>query len=185
MIDEILKGADERMQKAVVACGHELGTVRTGRASGALLEKLSVDYYGSRTPLNQTASISVPEPQMVMVQPWDKTAIDAIEKAIMQSDLGLTPSNDGNVIRVPFPPLTEDRRKDLVRHVKKLAEDGRVAVRNIRRDANDKIKHLEKDHEIPEDAGKDAHDTCQDMTNKHVGEIDNILQHKEQEIMEV
>lgn len=185
MIDKILKEADERMQKAVVAAGHELATVRTGRASGAILEKLSVDYYGAKTPIKQMASISVPEPQLVVVQPWDKTALNAVEKAIMQADLGLMPSNDGNVIRVPFPPLNEERRKDLVRHVKKLAEEGRVAVRNIRRDANEKIKQLERDHEIPEDDGKQAHEKCQKMTDRHIDEIDTLLESKEQEVMEV
>jgi ribosome recycling factor len=185
MIDDVLKEADEKMKKAVVANSHELAAVRTGRASGAILEHLMINYYGSGTPLNQVATISAPEAQLVVVQPWDKTALEAVEKAIMQSDLGLTPSNDGNVIRVPFPPLSEERRKDLVKHVKKLAEEGRIAVRNIRRDANEKLKHLEKDHEISEDDGKRAHDQCQKMTDKHIVEIDALLTAKESEIMEV
>ncbi len=185
MIDNILKEADDKMKKSVVASGHEMATVRTGRASGAIIEHLTVDYYGAKTPLNQMASITVPEPQLLVVQPWDKTALEAVEKAIMQSDLGLSPSNDGNLIRVPFPPLTEERRKELVRHVKKLAEHGRVSVRNIRRDANDRVKHLEKEHEIAEDAGKRAHDECQDLTDKYIVKIDALVVAKEQEIMEV
>lgn len=185
MIDDILKEADDKMKKAIVATGHELATVRTGRASGVIIEHLTVDYYGAKTPLNQMASITVPEPQMLVVQPWDKTALEAIEKAIMQSDLGLSPSNDGNLIRVPFPPLSEERRKDLVRHVKKLAEQGRISIRNIRRDANDRVKHLEKDHEVAEDDGKRAHDECQGITDKYIAKIDALVEAKEQEIMEV
>ncbi len=185
MTDDILNDADDRMHKAVVAAGHELATVRTGRASGAIIEHLSVDYYGARTPLNQLATITVPEPQMLVVQPWDKTALEVVEKAILQSDLGLSPSNDGNIIRVPFPPLTEERRTELVRHVKKLAENGRIAIRNVRRDANDHIKKLEKDHEIAEDDGKRSHDKCQELTNKHIAEIDTLVVAKEKEIMEV
>lgn len=185
MIDQILKDADEKMRKALEATRHEFAGVRTGRASGGILEKLSVDYYGTKTPLNQMAGISVPEPQMLVVQPWDKSAFGAIEKAIMQSDLGLTPSSDGNVIRVPFPPLSEERRVDLVKHVKKLAEEGRVAIRNVRRDANDKVKQLEKNHEIAEDEGKRAHEQCQKLTDKRIQEVDVLLAAKEKEIMEV
>ncbi len=185
MIDDILKEADDKMKKSVVATGHEMATVRTGRAAGAIIEHLTVDYYGTKTPLNQMASITVPEPQLLVVQPWDKTALEAVEKAIMQSDLGLSPSNDGNLIRVPFPPLSEERRKDLVRHVKKLAEHGRVSIRNIRRDANDRVKRLEKEHEIAEDSGKRAHDECQDLTDKYIVKIDALVEAKEQEIMEV
>ena len=185
MIKEILKDADEKMKKAVIATAHEFASVRTGRASGAIVEKLQVDYYGSRTPLAQMATISVPEPQLLVVQPWDKSAVEAIEKAIMQSDLGLTPANDGNVIRVPFPPLNEERRKELAKHTKRLAEDGRVSIRNIRRDANDKAKHLEKDHEVSEDDWKRAHDETQNLTDAHIKEIDELLVLKEKEIMEV
>jgi len=185
MIDDILKEADEKMKKSVVTTGHELATVRTGRASGAIIEHLTVDYYGTKTPLNQMASITVPEPQLLVVQPWDKTALEAVEKAIMQSDLGLSPSNDGNLIRLPFPPLSEERRKELVRHVKKLAEHGRVSVRNIRRDANERVKRLKKEHEIAEDDSKRAHDECQDLTDKHIAEIDALIEAKELEIMEV
>ncbi len=185
MIDEILKDASEKMKKSVIATSHEFATVRTGRASGAIIEHLSVDYYGTKTPLNQMASITVPEPQLLVVQPWDKTALEAVEKAIMQSDLGLSPSNDGNIIRVPFPLLSEERRKDLVRHVKKLAENGRISVRNVRRDANERIKRLEKEHGVAEDEGKRAHDECQDLTNQHIAEVDALVQAKEVEIMEV
>lgn len=185
MTGEIIKGADARMQKAVAVVGHELASVRTGRASTGLLERISVDYYGTKTPLNQVATINVPEAQLLVIQPWDKSSIGAIEKAILQSELGLTPGNDGNVIRVPFPALNEERRRDLVKMVKKLAEDGRVAVRNIRRDANEHVKTEEKAHEISEDDSKWAHDEIQKITDKHISEIDNLLATKEKEIMEV
>lgn len=185
MTGEIIKGADARMQKAVVAAGHEFASIRTGRASSALLERLSIDYYGVKTPLNQIATINVPEAQLVLIQPWDKSGVGAIEKAILQSELGLTPGNDGNVIRVPFPALNEERRRDLVKMVKKLAEDGRVAVRNIRRDANEHIKSEEKGHDISEDDSKWAQDEIQKLTDKHISEIDGLLQAKEKEIMEV
>jgi ribosome recycling factor len=182
---EVISQADEKMKKAVVVTGHEFGSVRTGRASGGLIERLQIDYYGTKTPLNQLATITVPEPQMVVLQPWDKGSIPAIEKAILQSDLGLSPTDDGNVIRVPFPALSEERRKDLVKLVKKLAEDGRVAVRNVRRDANETLKSREKEHEISEDDSKRAHDQVQKITDKHIAEIDALLQAKEKEIMEV
>lgn len=183
--EEVIRDADSRMQKAVAAAAHELASIRTGRASTALLEKITVDYYGTKTPLNQVATISVPEPQMIVVQPWDKSNIANVEKAISQADLGLSPSNDGNVIRVPFPPLNEERRRDLVKHVKKLAEDGRIAVRNIRRDANDKIKGKEKNHEISEDNAKWGQEEVQMATDRHIAEIDRALHAKETEIMEV
>lgn len=185
MTGEIIKGADVRMQKAVAAAGHELASIRTGRASTGLLERISVDYYGAKTPLNQVATITVPESQLLVIQPWDKSSMGAIEKAILQSDLGLTPANDGNVIRVPFPALNEERRRDLVKMAKKLAEDGRVAIRNVRRDANDHIKAKEKAHEISEDDSKGSHDETQKITDKHISEIDHLLAAKEKEIMEV
>lgn len=185
MIEQVLKDAEDRMKKALIATAHEFASIRTGRASSALLEKLTVDYYGAKTPLNQMAGINIPEPQLLVVQPWDRGALGAIEKAIMQSDLGLSPSNDGSVIRVPFPPLSEERRQDLVKHVKKMAEEHRVAVRNIRRDVNEKIKHAEKDHEVSEDEGKRGQDRCQKLTDKYIVEIDALLAAKEKEIMEV
>jgi len=183
--EELIKETDGRMKKAVTANGHEMASVRTGRASSTFLEKLVIDYYGTKTPLGQAATITVPEAQLVVVQPWDKSIIGLIEKAIFQSELGLTPSNDGNVIRVPFPPLNEERRKDMVRLVKKLSEEGRIAIRNIRRDANEHIKAREKSHEVSEDDSKRAHDEIQNLTNKHIAEIDTLVHAKEKEIMEV
>lgn len=185
MVEDIISNAQQRMEKAVAAVSHEFSGLRTGRASAVLLEKLPVDYYGTKTPLQQIASFSVPEPQLLIIQPWDKTVISAIEKAIMQSDLGLTPANDGNVIRVAFPPLSEERRKDLVKVAKKMAEEGRVAVRNVRRDANEHLKDLEKKHEISEDDLKRAQQKVDDLTKKFIEEIDKLLNHKEKEILEV
>lgn len=185
MIEDIVKKAESKMEKAVEATAHEFTGLRTGRASAVIVEKLPVDYYGTKTPLQQIASFSVPEPQLLVIQPWDKNAISAIEKAIMQSDLGLTPTNDGNLIRVPFPPLSEERRKELVKVAKKMAEEGRVAIRNIRRDANEHLKGLEKEHEISEDELKRAQQKVDDLTKRYIEEIDKLLSHKEQEIMEV
>lgn len=185
MVEDIISKAQQKMEKAVKAVSHEYSGLRTGRASAMLLEKLPVDYYGTKTPLQQIASFSVPEPQLLIIQPWDKTVISAIEKAIMQSDLGLTPANDGNVIRVAFPPLSEERRKDLVKVAKKMAEEGRVAVRNVRRDANEHLKELEKKHEISEDDLKRAQQKIDDLTKKFIEEIDKLLNYKEKEILEV
>ncbi len=182
---EVLDDANKRMDKAVKATAHEFASVRTGRASSSLLERISIDYYGTLTPLNQAATINVPEPQLIVIQPYDKSNLAIIEKAIQQSDLGLSPSNDGNVIRVPFPPLTEERRIELVKIVKKLGEEGRIAVRNIRRDVNDKIKTKEKNHEISQDEQQAALDETQKITNKHTNDIERLLQVKEAEIMEV
>ncbi len=180
-----VKDAADRMDKALVSLGHEFSGVRTGRASGAILDKVQVEYYGSPTPLKQIASISVPEPQMLVVSPYDKTALKGIEKAIRSADLGFNPSNDGIVIRVPFPPLTEERRKELVKLCKHYAEEGRVAVRNIRRDANDHFKRQEKEHEISEDDLRRLETETQKVTDAHIGEIDEMLKRKEAEIMEV
>ncbi|MCK4268748.1 MAG: ribosome recycling factor [Actinomycetia bacterium] len=182
---EALDDASKRMDKAVKATAHEFASVRTGRASASLLERISFDYYGTLTPLNQAATINVPEPQMIVIQPYDKSNLAIIEKAIQQSDLGLSPSNDGNIIRVPFPPLTEERRLELVKIVKKLGEEGKVAVRNVRRDVNDKIKTKEKNHEISQDEQQSALEETQKITNKHTNDIESLLQVKEAEIMEV
>lgn len=182
---EVLDDANKRMDKAIKATAHEFASVRTGRASSSLLERISIDYYGTLTPLNQAATINVPEPQLIVIQPYDKSNLAIIEKAIQQSDLGLSPSNDGNIIRVPFPPLTEERRIELVKIVKKLGEEGRIAVRNIRRDVNDKIKTKEKNHEISQDEQQAALDETQKITNKHTNDIERLLQVKEAEIMEV
>ncbi len=185
MIDEIVKDAEGRMKKAVAATQTEFTTVRTGRASASILDRIVVDYYGAPTPLNQLANVTAPEPQLLVVHPWDKSCIEAVQKAILASDLGLTPSTDGTVIRLPFPPLTEERRVELVKVVKRICEEGRVAVRNIRRDANDHLKSEEKNHEISRDNEERALEKVQKLTDKYVAEIDHMLERKEQEIMEV
>lgn len=185
MTNEIIRDADEHMKKSVAALAHEFSTVRTGRASGAILEKISIEYYGTPTPLLQIAGVSSPEPQMLVISPYDKSAMSAIEKAILASDLGITPSNDGQVIRLPFPPLTEERRRDLVKLTKHYAEDARVAVRNIRRDANERLKRAEKDAEISQDDLHRAEVEIQRLTDAHIKEIDEVFRRKEAEIMEV
>ena len=185
MSEHDLSDAKERMAKAAAALGYEFAGVRTGRASGAIFEKLTVDYYGVATPLLQIAGISSPEAQLLVISPYDKSAMAAIEKAILGSDLGLNPSNDGNVVRVPFPPLTEERRKDLVKLCKQYAEEARVAVRNIRRDTNDFFKHKEKEHEISQDDLHRIEADVQKATDAAIAEIDEMLKRKELEIMEV
>jgi ribosome recycling factor len=185
MTAHTIADAQERMSKAAAALGHEFASVRTGRASGAIFEKLTVEYYGVATPLLQIAGVSSPEPQMLVLSPYDKTAIGAIEKAILASDLGLNPSNDGTVIRVPFPALNEERRRDLVKLCKQYAEEARVAVRNIRRDTNDFLKHQEKEHEISQDDLRRLEVDVQKLTDTHIADIDDMLKRKEQEIMEV
>jgi ribosome recycling factor len=184
-VDSALQAASEKMTKAVAHLKEDLTSIRTGRATPVLLNRVTVEYYGSPTPLQQLASMSVPEPRTLMVQPYDKTAIGSIEKAILSSDLGLTPSNDGNVIRLSFPPLTEERRRELVKSVHARAEDGRVAVRNVRRHHKDEVEKLEKEHQISEDDLKRAEKELQKLTDQHVAEIDDIQRHKEQELMEV
>jgi ribosome recycling factor len=185
LIDELLVDAGQRMTKSVEATKGEFGTVRTGRASPALLDRVSVDYYGAQTPLKQLAQISAPEARMLVVTPYDKTSIKAIEKAIMESDLGLTPGNDGSVIRLTIPELTEERRKDLVRVLRGIAEDGRVAVRNVRRDIMHDLRELKKEGEVGGDDEHRAEDSLQKLTDERVHEIDNLLKGKEQEILEV
>ncbi|HHX73302.1 MAG TPA: ribosome recycling factor [Firmicutes bacterium] len=185
MLEEIYRDAGERMEKAVAVLKQDLASLRAGRATPALLDKIMVDYYGSQMPINQLANISVPEPRLLVVQPWDKKAVADIERAIMKSDLGLTPNSDGTVIRLPIPQLTEERRKELVKVCKKKAEDGRVAIRNIRRDANDELKRLEKAHEITEDEYRKAQEEIQKITDKMIAAVDKVLAEKEKEIMEV
>ena len=185
MIKDIMSDAEERMQKAIEFLGKDLAGLRAGRANPAMVEKITVEYYGTPTPINQLANISVPEARLLVIQPWDKTIIAGIEKAIMKSDLGINPSNDGNVIRLAIPQLTEERRKDLVKVVRKRAEEAKVAVRNIRREANDLLKSSEKDKLISEDENKKGMDEIQKTTDKHIKDIDLILQAKEKEIMEV
>ncbi len=185
MTNAILADAGEHMVKTLGALQHEFSSVRTGRASAMLLDKIYVEAYGSPMPLNQVANVKVPEPQSILIEPWDKSVIGAIEKAIRNSDLGLNPSNDGTIIRVPFPPLTEERRKELVKLCKGYAEEARVAVRNIRRDANHKLDKLGKDGETSEDEVRRAEAEVQKLTDAHVKEIDEALKRKETEIMEV
>ncbi len=185
MIDPKLKETDENMHKAVEATQRDLRAIRTGRANPAILDSLRVDYYGSQTPINQMATIGVPEPRMIVVQPWDKTAIDAIVKAIQSSDLGITPSTDGVVIRLPFPALTEDRRKDLLKVAHRLAEEGKVSIRNVRRDANEMLKGAAKDGDMSEDERDRLMDVVQDMTDEHTEEIDELVEEKVKEIMEI
>jgi ribosome recycling factor len=185
MIRDIIDDAEDRMKKSLEHLTKDLAAMRAGRANPAMVEKLSVDYYGVLTPVNQLANISVPEARLLVIQPWDKSLIADIEKAIMKSDLGITPSNDGNVIRIAVPQLTEERRKDLVKVAKKRAEEARVAVRNIRREANDMLKASEKDKLISEDENKKGAEEVQKLTDRYIKNVDTILQAKEKEIMEV
>ena len=180
-----LQAARQQMEKSLDAVRREFSTVRTGKASPALLESVRVEAYGSQMPLNQVASISVPEPRSLLVQPWDKGLMGPIEKAIQSSDLGLNPANDGNVIRVPIPALTEERRRDYARLLHKMAEEGRVAVRQARKDANDDIKRRQKENELSEDQARREQDEVQKLTDRHVDQIDDLLKLKEAEIMEV
>lgn len=181
---EIYKDAEVRMKKSIEHLQHELARVRTGRATPALLDVVKVEYYGSTVPLNQVATITAPEPRLLVVQPWEKKLIGEIEKAIMQSDLGLNPANDGNVVRVPIPELSEERRQDLLKLVKKFCEESRVAIRNIRRDANEHVKKLEKDHEISEDESHKMLDKIQKLTDEYIKKVDELYHKKEDEILE-
>ncbi|MCX7833190.1 MAG: ribosome recycling factor [Ignavibacteria bacterium] len=185
MIKDILKLAAEKMSKAVEHVNQEFNKIRTGKASISLLEGIKIDYYGTPTPLNQVGTLSTPDYHTIAIQPWDKTIINDIEKAILNSNLGLNPVNDGNIIRVPIPPLNEERRRELVKLVKKLAEDGRISIRNIRRDKIEKLKKTEKEEHISEDDRKHAEQELQKLTDKYIKEIDNLLAKKEKEIMEV
>ena len=184
-VDELIQEAQTRMGKSVEHARNEFGTVRTGRASAALLDRIAIDYYGTVTPLKQVATIGVPEARMLTVQPFDPTSIRAIEKAIQESDLGLTPSNDGKLIRLPIPQLTEERRKELVKVVRSLAEEHRIAVREIRRDAMKHLKTLVDKGEVGADEERRAEDRVQKLTDEHIKHIDDLLKHKEAEVMEV
>jgi ribosome recycling factor len=184
-VESSLADAKEKMAKAIGHLREELGSIRTGRASPALLSRITVEYYGATVPLQQLASISVPEPRTLLVQPFDKSSIGAIEKALQSSDLGITPSNDGQVIRLAIPQLTEERRRELVRVVHGRAEDGRVALRNVRRHHKDELEKLEKDHAISEDDLKRAEKDLQRLTDQFVAEVDEMLVHKEQELKEI
>jgi ribosome recycling factor len=185
MIDDVLTDAARRMDKSVEAAKHEFTTIRTGRASAALLDRIQVSTYGTKMPVNQLATISVPEPRLLTITPFDKSIMKDIERAIQESDLGLTPSNDGQIIRLPIPQLTEERRKELVKQVRHMAEDGRVAARNVRRDALHHLKKLEQDGDAGADDVHRAEDRLQKITDEHVQRIDAALKAKEAEIMEV
>jgi ribosome recycling factor len=185
LIDELLEDARERMVKSVETAQHEFSTVRTGRASPGLLDRVTVDYYGAMTPLNQLATISAPEPRLLTVTPYDKSSIKAVEKAINESDVGLTPSNDGNVIRLVVPELTEERRKDLVKIVRNLAEEGRIAIRNVRRDTMQHLRELKNAGEASSDDEHRAEVELQKLTDGRVGDLDGVLKVKEEEILAV
>ncbi|RXT15145.1 ribosome recycling factor [Ammoniphilus sp. CFH 90114] len=185
MPQTVIQNAEERMSKALSALKKELSTLRAGRATPALLDKVQVDYYGTPTPVSQMANVSVPEARLITIQPWDKTQLGPIEKAILKSDLGLTPTNDGSVIRLMIPPLTEERRAELVKLVKKEGEEAKVAIRNVRRDANDAFKKFQKDGSISEDDLKRYQDNIQKSTDSNIQQVDKIVQEKEKEIMEV
>lgn len=183
--EDVIKDAKSRMQKAVEATRREFSSVRTGRANPALLEQVKVDYYGVSTPINQVATVTVPEPRLLVVAPWDKKMVKDVERAILKSELGLTPSSDGAVIRLPIPPLTEERRRDLAKVVRRQTEEGRVAVRNIRREAKEMIEELEEAGEVSEDGAKRALEELQKLTDEFVAAVDKALEAKEKEIMEL
>ena len=184
-VKEIEANAKQRMEKALSDLQHAMATIRTGRASVNLLDNVRVDYYGTPTPVNQLANLHVPEPGMITVQPWDVSQIAAIEKAIRTADLGVNPSNDGKLIRIPIPPLNEERRKDLAKKLHGVAEDHRVSIRNIRRDANDTIKKLAKDKKIAEDEDRRGHDETQKLTDSYMLKLDQLAKAKEKEILEI
>jgi ribosome recycling factor len=184
-IDEFIADATRRMDKSVESAQHEFNTLRTGRASAALLDRIQIDYYGTKTPLNQLASINAPEPRLLTVQPFDPSSLPSIERTIQESDLGLTPSNDGKIIRLPIPQLTEERRKELVKVAKQMAEDGKVAIRNVRRDVMHHLKELVDKGEVGSDEEHRAEERLQKLTDDHTHKIDDLLKRKEEEILEV
>ena len=184
MLQHIKENTKIKMEKSVSLLGQELSKLRTGRASPALLEGIKVEYYGSVLPLNQVATVNIPEPRLMIIQPWDKTALPAIEKALYKSPIGLTPNNDGNVIRLSIPPLTTERREELVKLVQRLGEDTKVAIRNIRREANSEIKKVEKDKKISEDESFNSQEEVQKITDEYIKQVDDILKKKEKEIRE-
>lgn len=185
MPKQVIANAKDKMTKAIGAYTRELASIRAGRANASLLDRITVDYYGAPTPINQLSGISVPEARLLVIQPYDKTVLGEIEKAILKSDIGLNPTNDGSVIRLSIPPLTEERRKELVKVVKKEAEEAKVAVRNVRRDANDDLKKLEKNGEITEDGQRGYSEDIQKLTDEYISKIDSITKDKEKEILEV
>lgn len=183
--DNIIKNMKERMEKTISVFHYEMARLRTGRASVSLLDGIQIDYYGTSTPLNQLATLSVPETRLITIQPWDISIISSIEKAILSSGLGLNPASDGKILRIPIPPLNEERRRELIKVAKKMAEDSKVSIRNIRRDINEALKKSEKEKELSQDENKKLQAQVQNITDKYIAKIDESLHHKEQEIMEV
>ena len=184
MPKDTIREARKKMEKALESNAGELSNIRTGRATISLLDGINVDYYGARSPISQVASISIPEARLIVIQPWDKSVIGEIERAILKADLGLNVNSDGNVIRITVPELTEERRKELAKHAKRVAEEGRIAIRNVRREANDILKKLEKSGELPEDDSRREQSEVQDLTDEYIGKIDGMVEAKEKEIME-
>ncbi len=185
MLEDVYQEVEHKMERSIEALRKDLSRIRTGRASLALLDGIGIDYYGTATPLSQVATLAVPESRLITIQPWDKTQMGSIEKAIQKSDLGLTPTNDGTLIRLAIPPLTTDRRKELVKQVKKVGEESKIALRNVRRDGNDTLKSLEKDKLVSEDDSRRGHEHVQKITNQFISKVDEILDVKEHEVMEV
>ena len=184
-MDRVLKQSEDKMKKSIDRLSEEYAVIRAGRANPAILDRIMVDYYGTKTPINQMAGVSVSEARVLVINPWDASALPAIEKAINQADIGINPTNDGKVLRLVFPQLTEERRKEIVKDINKIKEESKVAVRNIRRDAMDKIKTLKKENSVSEDEIKDKEDEIQDLVNKYINKIDEISALKEKEILEI
>jgi ribosome recycling factor len=185
MTEDVLKDAEERMKKAIEALRHSLLSIRTGRATPALIDRLPIEYYGTPTPLNQLATVSAPEARLLMVQPWDKGSLSIIEKALQKSEMGFNPSNDGRIIRIPIPPLTEERRREMVKMVKHKVEEGRISIRNVRRDAMHDLKELETEKMISEDEHKRAAEKLEDLVHKYIREAEHVGDDKEREVLEV
>ncbi|MDQ0416871.1 ribosome recycling factor [Croceifilum oryzae] len=185
MVNQVQKQAEEKMDKTIQVLKKDLMTLRVGRANPAILDKVIVEYYGSETPLNQLANITVPDPRSLVIQPWDKSALAEVERAILKSELGLTPNNDGNIIRINIPALTQERRAELVKLARKMGEETKVAIRNVRRDANDEVKKLEKHGEVPEDAARRSSEDIQKLTDRFIKETDAVVASKEKEITEI
>ncbi|MFC7441715.1 ribosome recycling factor [Laceyella putida] len=184
-MNQVKSQAQDKMEKSIQVLKKDLLTLRAGRANPAILDKVTVEYYGSEMPINQTANISAPDPRTLVIQPWDKSVLSEIERAIMKAELGLTPTNDGNVIRITIPALTEERRTELVKVARKMGEEAKIAIRNVRRDANDELKKMEKNGEIPEDTSRRGQEEIQKLTDRFIKEVDQVVGDKEKEIMEI
>ncbi len=184
-MEQLFNDLERKMKNAIEVLKKEFQKVRTGRANPAILDNVMVDYYGTPTPINQVGNVSVPDPQMITISPWEKKMLSEIEKAIQKADLGLTPQNDGNIIRLPIPPLTEERRKEMVKQIKKIGENAKIPIRNVRREGNDLLKKMEKDKEISQDDQKQQMDKVQELTDRYVKNVDELMGEKEKELMEV